>query len=65
MIPPPMVELLLLDQNWVITFDLGKGQLILKLKQILKFSFEPKATEIFLNFCPSFKKPLKSDRNKR
>ena len=34
-------------------------------KQILKFSFEPKPTIIFLYFCPSFKKPLKSGLNKR
>ena len=32
-------------------------------KQILKFSFEPKKTKIFLYFCPSFKKPLKSGWN--
>ena len=32
-------------------------------KQILKFSFEPKKQRKY--FCPSFKKPLKSCRNKR
>ena len=45
--------------------DLGWfGQLILKTNSKL-FIWTKKPTKIFLYFCPSFKKPLKSGRNKR
>ena len=50
--------------NKTATMTTTKGQLILK--GLFKvYICNKKQTKIFLYFCPSFKKPLKSGRNKR
>ena len=54
----------LAQNHWLYPLSVYKGQLISKANYKV-FIWTKKPTNIFLYFCPSFKKPLKSVRNKR